>query len=855
MSGPSDLLFSSTGRRDNAATRALALTICDPGESDVLSSSALIALATAQAAAPASQTLPMAEASVPRPRINPTKRVLRFVVPVTDGPSYLGDVNLAVAPDDRLSVQADRLLQMLEPILKAEVLARLKAAVGNKAEMTEAQLAAEKIILKYDSDKLALAISIPVLARRNASMSLRSAADIGTETLTPAGFSGFINFRSSIDLVERGADNGLIPPVSSIDGAIRLDGIVAEGEGYLSFRKNEPLFRRTGSRFVYDDLKDVIRFTVGDLEPFARSFQSTPTVAGFSASRFYNVLEPWRESRSTGSQSFTLFAPSTVETIVNGRSVERKLLQPGTYTLNDFPLAEGANDVRLNIQDEVGKIRTIEFNLYSNRELLEPGATEFSTFAGVYSRPTSQGIIYTGNWATAGFVRKGISQQLTAGANMQADARAQQVGGEVLFGTDLGLIGFDLAASRRSGGDAGIAGAASFEKIIQSYSSAQSLSLHAVVEVRSARFATPGTLTPREPVALRASAGWSLTLGRDTFVSLDAQYARDRVLKTTTYSAHLSGGLSISDTFALIAEADWDRTSSHNGGAIRIGIRKRLGFRGSAQADVDTRGVVHASYQNSNGVGIGSWSGSVDVDRTSSGTNVNANGTYLTNRFELGLSQFGSYSLDGNSMLDMRTSLRVGTSIAFADGAVAIGRPIQQAFLIADPHRSLSGKVVRLDPQQKSNEAQSGGLGGALDGTLSAYSPRTLIYEVPDAPPGYDLGAGNVQITPPYKAGYHLQVGSDYHLLVIGRLVDRNGDPVSLLAGKAMDLGAPKRPAITMFTSRNGKFGAQGLRPGKWRIEMPTVGGSTIYEVDIKDDPSGTVRLGDLKPLGGGGTR
>ena len=130
-----------------------------------------------------------------------------------------------------------------------------------------------------------------------------------------------------------------------------------------------------------------------------------------------------------------------------------------------------------------------------------------------------------------------------------------------------------------------------------------------------------------------------------------------------------------------------------------------------------------------------------------------------------------------------------------------------------------------------------------------------MIYDVPDAPAGYDLGAGNVQIVPPYKAGYHLEVGSDYHLLVIGRLLDRNGEPVSLLAGKAIDLKAPKRPAVTMFTSRGGKFGAQGLRPGKWRIEMPTEGGATIYEIDVKDDPSGTVRLGDIRPLVTGGVQ
>ena len=84
---------------------------------------------------------------------------------------------------------------------------------------------------------------------------------------------------------------------------------------------------------------------------------------------------------------------------------------------------------------------------------------------------------------------------------------------------------------------------------------------------------------------------------------------------------------------------------------------------------------------------------------------------------------------------------------------------------------------------------------------------------------------------------------------MIGRLLDRDGKPVALLAGKAIDLGAPKHPPVIMFTSRSGKFGAQGLRPGKWRIEMPTEGGTTVYEINVTDESSGTVRLGDIRPV------
>lgn len=781
-------------------------------------------------------------------KINPTNRVLRFIVPITDGPTYLGDVDLAVATDDTLSVRAPRLLQMLEPVLKPDVFKRLKDAVGTRLEIDEALLASEKMQLRYDNAKLALSIAIPVAARRQRSLSLRTESGSGSTTLQPERFSAYVNLRSAMEFVERGANRGVLPPVSLIDGAVRLGGLVGETETYVSTRHGDPAIRRTGSRLVYDDLRDTVRITVGDLLPTSRSFQSAPSVGGIGVARFFNVLDPQREVRSSGSQSFTLFAPSVVETLVNGRSVERKTLQPGSYTLQDFPLAEGANDVRLRIEDEAGKQRTIDFNLYSNRALIEPGITEFAAFAGVHSFPSRRGIHYSRDWASAGFIRRGLSSQVSAGANFAGDARAQQAGLEMLFGTPIGLVGFDLASSLRRSGGGGFGGAVSYDRTVATEAGSRSQSLHAVVEYRSARFATPGALVPREPTQLRASAGYSYTFGVDKFVSADLQYRRDRVLRESRYDVRLTGGWRLSEATSAIAEAEWSRGSDRRGGAIRFGLRHRFGPRAYGRVEGDSRGTVRASFQDSGGRGVGAWSSDVDVTRDRRQTSLNANASYIANRADLGVGQVVTYdSVDGR-LSDARTSLRVGTSIAFAGGVIAVGRPITDGFILANAHKSLGGKSVRLDPYEKSDTAHSGALGAAVDGQLSAYSHRTLIYDVPDAPTGYDLGQGNVQLDPPYRAGYRLTVGSDYHLMLVGRLLDRNGEPVSLLAGEAQDLGAPKRPPMTIFTGRNGKFGAQGLRPGKWRITMPTEP-ATIYELTVRDSATGTVQAGDLRPL------
>jgi outer membrane usher protein len=55
---------------------------------------------------------------------------------------------------------------------------------------------------------------------------------------------------------------------------------------------------------------------------------------------------------------------------------------------------------------------------------------------------------------------------------------------------------------------------------------------------------------------------------------------------------------------------------------------------------------------------------------------------------------------------------------------------------------------------------------------------------------------------------------------------------------------------VELFTNRTGSFGAQGLAPGKWIIEMPTEPGPTRYVFEIPDGVTGLHSAGTLKPAG-----
>lgn len=780
-------------------------------------------------------------------RINPTNRELRFTVPLTDDGNYLGDVDLAVSPQDALAVDAPRLLELLRPILQQAVYNALAKAVPPAGRLDENALGKEGIRLSYDAERLALAIDIPVKKRTNTTLSLRANGGTDAVTFQPAAFSGYLNIQMATDLVEAGQSTGITAPTAAIDGALRLYGVVMENEAYISGRSGDPTFRRVGSKLVYDDMKYKIRWTLGDTSFLPRQFQASPSVLGLNISRLYNRLDPQRQILASGTQSFSLSGPSVIETFVNGRSVERRTFQPGNYTLQDFPIAQGSNMVKLKIEDAGGAVRTIDFSVYANQLLLAKGITEFSLVGGVYSTPTTSGIVYSKDWITGGFIRKGVGRQLTLGANFQADSKTGQLGGEVLWGSPIGLAGFSLTSSHDAKMGDGLAAVVTYERLLSRNGAQGSDTIHASVEWRSMDFVVPNEFMGQARSQWRTGFSIVHTMRGNSYIAAGGQYSQDYDSNGGNYGARLSGGIDFNMRLTGTAELGFDHGSPQNGAYVRLGLRMRFASHGSAQLDTDSMGRAQAAVSASGGNGNNAWFASGSLSRQEQAVSFNANANLATNRAEIGVQQTANYDKVTGNLSDARTTIRTAFAMAFADGAFTVGRKITEAFIIAEPHRSLQGKTVYLEPDERGEAARSGKFGPALDGQLSAHSFRTLVYQVPEAPAGYDLGAGNITIQPPYRSGYRLVIGSDYHLLVIGRLIDRHDAPITLLAGRAIDLGNPKHPAITVFTGRDGRFGAQGLRPGRWRIEMPT-NPPLAFEFQVTDNADGIVRMGDLRP-------
>jgi outer membrane usher protein len=461
-------------------------------------------------------------------RLNPTGKAIVLTVPAKDGAAYLGDMPLTIGADDSLAFPTERALQLLDPLLAPDVMSGLRSTLAGKSTIGPADLAAAGIAVEYDPRTLELRFMIPVEKRaaRRLSVSALDRASLGTY-VPQAQYSAYLNIRGSVDLYEEGPDTGFQAPIFLLNGAVNLKGAVIETDAIYVPGSSGVDFQRLGTRYVYDDTKRVVRFTLGDLEAQGRGFQAAPDIAGISFFRSYSVLNPQQIIRPRGDRTFRLDRPSTVEVIINGQQVRRLQLAPGNYNLRDFPFAQGGNDIRLNVLDDTGRTEVLRFNIFLDQTQLAKGLDEFGLYAGVKAPLGPHGPVYSDDWIVSGFYRRGLSDNVTLGANFQADGDVQMAGIEAMFGTPIGSFGTNFAYSHTDGYGDGFALQATFQRILQ-HDDGQADTFNLFVEHRSRRFAPVTFLLADNQYEYEVGGGYTHAFNSNFYMGANARFAKGR---------------------------------------------------------------------------------------------------------------------------------------------------------------------------------------------------------------------------------------------------------------------------------------------------------------------------------------
>jgi outer membrane usher protein len=817
--------------------------------------------ALAQATGPQSAPQPSATAGAtptrtapPAPlQLNTTERPIILLVPLRErGP--LGQVTLRISPGDALAVSAEELAIALSRIVTGEAQARLRGLAAPDGFLSLEAAAEAGYPIAFDPGLLELSVDIPLDARQRRNFSLGFDRDLNQPEDTTdrsSRFAAYLNYRLASDYIQQDEDDEFRPLQMDLEFNGRVFGVAFENQGAFDADSDrDGGFRRQSSRLIYDHLPTATRYSAGDVRTLTTAFQSAPDIGGLNVTRLYGTLRPGRAVDARSSRSITLRRPATVDIRINGASVRTLRLQPGVYDVRDLPVSGGANAVELLIEDDTGLREVVAFDFFSDTTLLERGLDEFSLSAGVRAPRDIDGVDYQSDEPVlAGFYRRGFTEQLTAGANLEAARDAVMGGIDAVYGWGLGLTSLNLAVSNRDSTGSGYAVRVEHRLTTSDNTPFSQRSLSLSVETRSENFGGIDEFDPLNRFGFIGAVRYAQAFGPRLSGSLGLDYALGRNEQPDRYGASASLTYLFERNVLLSMGVQYENDDERGGTNVFASLVKRFG-RSTVTASAESRDErANLTYARAPERPINDYALSASLTRARGATGVSGNLAYFGARADAELSH-NSVLADDDRPSSQITSARLIGSVAYVDGAFGLGRRITDSFALVRGHPSLDGRPVLIGSRfSREPVARSGPLGPAVV-SLNAYTEQNIEYDVQDLPVGYDLGLGGFEVFPHLHSGYRLTVGSAYNVTAVGELLDSSGGLVTLRSGLAVNLDDPKAPQVEVLTNRTGRFGASGLAAGRYRITI-TGERPIVYEFKVPPDAGELIRTGPLRPVGG----
>jgi len=748
-----------------------------------------------------------------------------------------------------MNVLADLLAEQAQE----EPLAALRALAGPDGFGLATGAPPGGIGIQVNETDLAVEVVVPPSLRRKVSIDVLGRTNLlqGFLALPPASVSAYVNMRGAVEylsLPDPDRPDGRGPVSVSFEHSLNILGWVAEAEGFYREDGTER-WSRGPVRLIRDFTGSGIRLQAGDLFYPVRGPQIGQPLGGLSIARNFG-LRPYDAVQPTGARDFVLEAPSVVEVFINGQPTRTLRLAPGPYSLSNFPGTSGANDIQIRITDLYGRTEVIEFPFFFDSQLLMPGLSDFAYTLGVPYVTARDRFQYDRHRLVfSGYHRLGMTDWLTLGAGLQMDRRQQVASAEALVATSLGTFGLEPVLSV-----AGVTGTGVTLRY-RDYRTGEQIweqrTVTAQLGWRDSALTSFGTPDPRNDVSVDAAIRVSQPLMANLTASLGARWQESRTpTRADTYSVDLALRRRLGRTGSMDLTLSHDRESD---GRLNTGAYLSLRYsfddgRQSAGASIDTVGRERRldwRYQSLQPVD--QLSLSLDATDRAGPDRLQGSAAYTHQRFLISVRHDLSERLLGDATSrENRTQINLATALAFADGHAALSRPISNSFAIVTPHPRLKGKPIGVDPVNGHYLAQSDLLGPPVIPNISAYLVRPLLLDVPDVPPGYDLGNDRPAVQPGYRTGTLIPIGTDATVSLDGLLIGPDGQALSLMSGILRPMDAPGRKDLSFFTNRKGRFRVEAVAPGRWELHIHGMEARPV-PVEVPADAEGVVHLGETR--------
>lgn len=779
-------------------------------------------------------------------------RDMDLSVPLLNEGAALGDVVVRISGDGQLTYEARPLSEQLQRLLNEEGRLRLSELIGNQAFIDPAILAASGFAIEFNENRLELNV-VRIDARYRP---IRTLGDLprgqdGAQLayIQPAKFSAFLNLTGNVDYEE----GDTTKPELYVFGAARYQNVVVELDGALSDQLGEKYrFYRRSLRAIYDLPDKYVRVSAGDLRADSISLLRSPYIGGVGVERRKRTFGAFLPSPFLSGREIYLDTNSTVQVLVNGAEYQTFQLDAGRYDLNSLPLQFGSNDIQLRIRDAAGRQQLINYSYFFEQMDLEPGDYEYAFNVGALGRSLSYQPAYSNRVAATAFYRKALSADLLVGASAQVSGSRQLAAIEASIVPQIipGIIDFQAAYSH--GNKSGVALRGNYRlRSGSNNSSRQQFSFS--FDYQGKGYQTLDDLTGFDLATLTLNANYTQSFSTVTYGSIGVTYVRQSGGRPSQTLAYAEVAHRLTNRFRVTGGIEYGRDNiRRNNFGVRVGIIALFG--GDKRANIDYRSRIdttRASFSKSAGNDVGSFGYDFGVTNSPGDTSVDANFNYVGNRFDARASFFSRGQGLGSITDRKGARLQVGTSLAYADGAFGIGRPIYDSFAVLKPHSTLSKEDVVSGRSLKGEryEARSGVLGGAIQSTLGSYAKQNFQYDFANTDKGYDVGDGLARVDPPFHSGYRIVVGSNRNVSAVGILLI-DGSPVTLATGQIVGVNDEGFESQSFFTNSAGRYGMIGLAAGKTYRVILNDENKTTWIVTVPAEAGGVYRMGqvDLHP-------
>ena len=607
----------------------------------------------------------------------------------------------------------------------------------------------------------------------------------------------------------------------------------------------------------YDFVESNQRLSFGNVGSSLNRSVSGATSIGFTFEKSY----AYGTGSAKGSQfehRIILVEPSTVIIEINGQEVFNRRFQPGTYRLRDFVFTQGANQILIRTVSDSGEVKTEYVDMGYDYRLLGKGDTLYSFGLNIPRvKSAKDGGLINIPWVGGQYLSY-YPQFFTATYN-------QQVGVSDIF-----TFSADLAYSPGyfsgtvNGVLATMVGTSQLQLGVSVDKNVAIPSINASFGHRfsSLKYASLGSLSANLSHSIPAMQSW-------------ADYRSN-----STLSLSYSGSITEKVRYTVSSSISWDTQFSYPSwnASFATGFSPFKGFSvsgsisasGSAQnaARPILSAQISGSYSFSSKLSANSAtsvqniaSQTADVSATTSMSvswrpSSNDNLSFSLNSFKFNdptnntisgywnhngtLSSFSIRQQISNTTHMMSTTFTANTSLAFAGGAVGIGRSVNDSFLLVRPTGELRRSDVSVARSLDSSPSVlSRPLGSALYNSISTNAKNSIVVFASGAT-DYSTGHSFVfEATPRSRQSFVARLVVEPSFTVSGVLQHAAGEPYIQYSSPVYQVEYSEEgerelervDTLYLFTDQDGRYILSEVKSGTYIFDLQV--GDMWYAIEF----------------------